>query len=1243
MRKLWLLILAIAASALFATAAAPASANSITASCNGSPCSTDWYDTAVDLSWNVTPTPDTSDGCDEVTVGETDADGVDHTCSATWSEGDAVDPVTVTLKVDLTDPSVDGANADRPADSNGWFNHTVTFDFFGSDDLSGIGPCSQNLSYSGPDSANASIPGTCHDVAGNSATASHTFKYDHTPPTVTGAQFGRDPDSNGWFNHPVGYTFTGTDATSGIDSSSCTSGTYSGEDGNPVTVSGGCDDNAGNHDDGTQTLKYDSAPPTVTGANLARAPDSNGWFNHPVAYTFKGTDTLSGIDASSCTSGTYSGASGAPVTVNGSCDDNAGNSDSGSQTFDYDATKPTTTTGTPDRDPNANGWYKAAVSFDFAGNDDQSGIASCQSGVTYNGVDSATASVGGHCTDNAGNVGDDLVKTFKFDKTKPTVSGANPDHAANANGWFNSPVTFTFTGTDNLSGVDSSTCSKPTYTTGDSATASVSGTCADLAGNVSNSAPHTFKFDATPPVTKAPTTSGGVANAAGWYRSPVTFSFGGTDNLSGINTCPTVQYSGPDDDPASVSGACTDKAGNTGNTVVQGLKYDSAPPTINSATPARSPDSEDWYNHSIGWTFGGTDATSQIDAASCQTKTYTGPASATATVAGHCSDNAGNVGADFTSPAFKFDNVAPPAPTATPDRPADSGTSGWYRAPVTWTFASTDALSGTASCDAVTYSTPQSATASVSGKCTDHAGNASTTTQKTFKYDSVKPTVSGATPDHAANANGWFNSPVTFHFTGTDATSGVAQCDTAAPYSTPDNATASVSGTCTDNAGNVSDAAPHAFKYDATAPDTTGASLARSPDHGGWYNHPVSINLTGTDNLSNFAGGSTTACGRVTYSGPAGSGVHGSGACADQAGNKDATPVASPTFDYDATAPVVSGAVANRPPDRNGWYNHPVSFTFQGADNVSGVATCSSGVTYAGPDRLGAKVGGTCTDHAGNAAGGTATLLYDHTPPSVLGALPDRLPDHDGWFNHPVRLRFLGSDATSGVAGCSDYVYSGPPNGRTLVSGSCVDGAGNGGAASFPMKYDATPPAAAVVTTTPQNGKALITWTKPADAVAVKVLRSGQGKASARQAVYSGTGTQVIDKHLRNGRNYVYTVTVSDAAGNNTSTTASVKPTSLSLRPLPGAVVGSPPKLTWKKVRHAHYYNLQLFAGNAKVLSIWPKVNRYQVKQAWLYNGRPFSLVPGVQYRWYVWPGVGPRSKNRYGHMLGKSTFTLAG
>src|SRR5262249_62252132 len=119
------------------------------------------------------------------------------------------------------------------------------------------------------------------------------LKYDWTPPNVS-ASAGRDPDANGWYNHPLGVAFSGTDATSGIDS--CSSASYSGPDDGSASVSGSCKDNAGNSAGGSFSFKYDSTPPTIKGAAPARAPDANGWDNHPVPITLHGGAALPGVD-----------------------------------------------------------------------------------------------------------------------------------------------------------------------------------------------------------------------------------------------------------------------------------------------------------------------------------------------------------------------------------------------------------------------------------------------------------------------------------------------------------------------------------------------------------------------------------------------------------------------------------------------------------------------------------------------------------------------------------------------------------------------------------------------------------------------------------------------------------------------------------------------------------------------------------------------------------------------------------
>jgi len=48
------------------------------------------------------------------------------------------------------------------------------------------------------------------------------------------------------------------------------------------------------------------------------------------------------------------------------------------------------------------------------------------------------------------------------------------------------------------------------------------------------------------------------------------------------------------------------------------------------------------------------------------------------------------------------------------------------------------------------------------------------------------------------------------------------------------------------------------------------------------------------------------------------------------------------------------------------------------------------------------------------------------------------------------------------------------------------------------------------------------------------------------------------------------------------------------------------------------------------------------LKRSWTYAGHRYRLSPG-RYRWYVWPGRGPRSANRYGRLLGSSSFILEG
>jgi hypothetical protein len=88
--------------------------------------------------------------------------------------------------------------------------------------------------------------------------------------------------------------------------------------------------------------------------------------------------------------------------------------------------------------------------------------------------------------------------------------------------------------------------------------------------------------------------------------------------------------------------------------------------------------------------------------------------------------------------------------------------------------------------------------------------------------------------------------------------------------------------------------------------------------------------------------------------------------------------------------------------------------------------------------------------------------------------------------------------------------------------------------------------------------------------------------------------------------------------------------------PKDGAKLKTPPRLVWTRNAEANYYNVQLFRGQAKILSTWPVSASVRLKRTWKYQGRRYTLAKGV-YRWYVWPGFGARAKVDYGELLGSA------
>jgi hypothetical protein len=335
------------------------------------------------------------------------------------------------------------------------------------------------------------------------------------------------------------------------------------------------------------------------------------------------------------------------------------------------------------------------------------------------------------------------------------------------------------------------------------------------------------------------------------------------------------------------------------------------------------------------------------------------------------------------------------------------------------------------------------------------------------------------------------------------------------------------------------------------------------------------------------------------------------------------------TFAYDATPPTVTAAPA-RAPDANGWYNHAVGVTFQGTDAVSGIDGCTS-ASYSGPDSATASLAGSCHDKAGNVQNVSLPLKYDSTPPTVTSASPDRPPDHNGFYNHKLVVKFAGADATSGVAACDAPAYTKPDSEKASVAGRCRDNAGNLSApGAYGFKFDSTPPKLAKLTVATLDQGAELKWTASADTAEVKVVRKLSGGAKAATLYVGKRINAFTDRKARNGKHYTYLITALDAAGNAALGKATVVPSATLIAPRRAQKVHGVVKLRWRPVKKAAYYNVQLWHSGKKVLTTWPK--------------RPNLKLPRLRrgvYAWFVWPGFGPRARHRYGKLIGKSTFVV--
>ncbi|MDQ3416632.1 MAG: PxKF domain-containing protein, partial [Actinomycetota bacterium] len=183
--------------------------------------------------------------------------------------------------------------------------------------------------------------------------------------------------------------------------------------------------------------------------------------------------------------------------------------------------------------------------------------AAVLSGSLSHGLGSQTATC--DYTDAGGLKADTKTATYTIvDTGVPTISHSlSPTGGRNANGWYNTDVSVTFTCAD-AGGSGIATCTGDT-TFGEGANQSVTGTATDWAGNTESDTVSSINIDKTNPTVAL---SGGPAGSYYFGDDPAAPTCDASDALSGLDSC-TVSGGGGSVGSHAYTATATDKAANS--------------------------------------------------------------------------------------------------------------------------------------------------------------------------------------------------------------------------------------------------------------------------------------------------------------------------------------------------------------------------------------------------------------------------------------------------------------------------------------------------------------------------------------------------------------------------------------------------------------------------------------------------------------------------------------------------------
>ena len=520
--------------------------------------------------------------------------------------------------------------------------------------------------------------------------------------------------------------------------------------------------------------------------------------------------------------------------------------------------------------------------------------------------------------------------------------------------------------------------------------------------------------------------------------------------------------------------------------------YDGTPPTstlvLNPPLPASG-----WYSTTVTVSFQGEDAPGGSGLANVPYRVDDGAWELTPTVQiategqhtiqYYARDVAGNSEKIVKEQQLALD-LTPPLAVLTAARPPEA--SGWYTAPVTFSLAATDTLSGGprpyyrlnggAWQTGAQFGLISDGSYAIDYYGQDAAGNRSTVASAQARLDTTPPATAYLL-EGSQGQNGWYTSRLTVKLIATDGGAGVATTYyriNAGPWQTGNQFQLSTDGYyvlefySVDSAGNVETSFPVQVKLDTAAP---GAPTAVETIPATWSRvNRFSVQWATPTDLSGIAGvyyrlGEPTAPADGTFSAQTnrldgltvpGEGVHHVFLwLRDVAGNAEHRNRAeAPLLRYDATPPSTTATVQGMS-GTDGWYRSPVTVTLRAVDLLSGVAwlryrldggewisasTAATVVTITTSDKHVLEFA--AEDTAGNVeAIHEMTVRIDTDPPASPLALRAEPAGWQHW--NSFRLQWTAPLDQSGIAGA--YVKlaappAGPNDGVFYPGGETADG-----------------------------------------------------------------------------------------------------------------------------------------------------------------------------------------------------------